>query len=59
MMNIVKIIIEQNKIKPFISFIKNNNIEGGGEIKDFIKLKYYDFLESIDNVKECKNLVKK
>ena len=25
-MNIVKIIIEQNKIKPFIQFIKNKNV---------------------------------
>ena len=43
-MNIVKIIIEQNKIKPFIEFIKS---------------KYYDFVESMDNIKECKTLVTK
>ena len=58
-MNIVKIIIEQNKIKPFISFIKNKNIENNNKMKDFIKSKYYDFVESMDNIKECKNLVNK
>ena len=58
-MNIVKIIIEQNKIKHFISFIKNKNIENNNKMKDFIKSKYYDFVESMDNIKECKNLVNK
>ena len=58
-MNIVKIIIEQNKIKPFIQFIKNKNIENNNKMKEFIKSKYYDFVESMDNIKECKNLVSK
>ena len=58
-MNIVKIIIEQNKIKPFIEFIKNKNIENNYKMKEFIKSKYYDFVESMDNIKECKNLVGK
>ena len=58
-MNIVKIIIEQNKIKPFIQFIKNKNVENNNKMKEFIKSKYYDFVESMDNIKECKNLVSK
>ena len=58
-MNIVKIIIEQNKIKPFIAFIKNKNIENNNKMKEFIKSKYYDFVESMDNIKECKTLVTK
>ena len=58
-MNIVKIIIEQNKIKPFIQFIKNKNIENNNKMKEFIKSKYYDFVESMDNIKECKSLVNK
>jgi hypothetical protein len=28
-------------------------------MKEFIKSKYYDFVESMDNIKECKNLVSK
>lgn len=28
-------------------------------MKKFIKSKYYDFVESMDNIKECKNLVGK
>ena len=58
-MNIVKIIIEQNKIKPFIEFIKKKNIENNNKMKEFIKSKYYDFVESMDNIKECKTLVTK
>ena len=58
-MNIVKIIIEQNKIEPFIKFIQNKNIENNNKMKEFIKSKYYDFVESMDNIKECKNLVGK
>ena len=58
-MNIVKIIIEQNKIKPFIEFIQNKNVENNNKMKEFIKSKYYDFVESMDNIKECKNLVSK
>ena len=58
-MNIVKIIIEQNKIKPFIEFIQNKNVENNNKMKDFIKSKYYDFVESMDNIKECRNLVGK
>ena len=58
-MNIVKIIIEQNKIMPFIQFIKNKNIENNNKMKEFIKSKYYDFVESMDNIKECKSLVNK
>ncbi len=58
-MNIVKIIIEQNKIDPFIKFIKNKNIDNNNKMKEFIKSKYYDFVESMDNIKECKNLVGK
>ena len=58
-MNIVKIIIEQNKIKPFIQFIKNKNVENNNKMKEFIKSKYYDFVESMDNIKECKSLVNK
>ncbi len=58
-MNIVKIIIEQKKIDPFIKFIKNKNIDNNNKMKEFIKSKYYDFVESMDNIKECKNLVGK
>ena len=58
-MNIVKIIIEQNKIEPFIKYIQTKNVENNNKMKEFIKSKYFDFVESMDNIKECKNLVGK
>ena len=58
-MNIVKIIIEQNKIEPFIRYIQTKNVENNNKMKEFIKSKYFDFVESMDNIKECKNLVGK
>ena len=58
-MNIVKIIIEQNKIEPFIQYIQTKNVENNNKMKEFIKSKYFDFVESMDNIKECKNLVGK
>ena len=36
-MNIVKIIIEQNKIEPFIQFMQNKNVENNNKLKEFIK----------------------
>ena len=57
--NIVKIIIEQNKIEPFIKYIQTKNVENNNKMKEFIKSKYFDFVESMDNIKECKNLVGK
>ena len=56
-MNIVKIIIEQNKIEPFIKFIQIKNVENNNKMKEFIKSKYFDFVESMDNIKECKSVV--
>ena len=58
-MNIVKIIIEQNKIEPFIKFIQIKNVENNNKMKEFIKSKYFDFVESMDNIKECKSVVGK
>ena len=58
-MNIIKIIIEQNKIEPFIKFIQTKNVENNNKMKEFIKSKYFDFVESMDNIKECKNAVTK
>ena len=58
-MNIIKIIIEQNKIEPFIKFIQTKNVENNNKMKEFIKSKYFDFVESMDNIKECKNVVTK
>ena len=58
-MNIIKIIIEQNKIEPFIKFIQAKNVENNNKMKEFIKSKYFDFVESMDNIKECKSVVGK
>ena len=58
-MNIVKIIIEQDKIEPFIKFIQIKNVENNNKMKEFIKSKYFDFVESMDNIKECKSVVGK
>ena len=58
-MNIVKIIIEQDKIEPFIKFIQIKNVENNNKMKEFIKSKYFDFVESTDNIKESKSVVGK
>ena len=58
-MNIVKIIIEQKKIEPFIKFIQIKNVENNNKMKEFIKSKYFDFVESMENIKECKSVVGK
>ena len=58
-MNIVKIIIEQKKIEPFIKFIQIKNVENNNKMKEFIKSKYFDFVDSMENIKECKSVVGK
>ena len=50
-MNIVKIIIEQKKIEPFIKFIQIKNVENNNKMKEFIKSKYFDFVDSMENIK--------
>ena len=56
--NILKILIEQKKIQPFMQFITIIEEQNQNKMKEFIKSKYFEFVESIDNIKECKVLVK-
>ena len=56
--NILKILIEQKKIQPFMQFITTIEEQNQNKMKEFIKSKYFEFVESIDNIKECKVLVK-
>ena len=56
--NILKILIEQKKIQPFKQFITIIEEQNQNKMKEFIKSKYFEFVESIDNIKECKVLVK-
>ena len=56
--NILKIVIEQKKVEEFKNILKIKEQENLHNMKDFIKSKYYDFVESIQNINECKQKVK-
>jgi hypothetical protein len=56
--NILKIVMEQQKIEEFRKFIATKQQENKKIMKDFIKAKYYDFVESLQNINECKLMVK-
>jgi hypothetical protein len=56
--NILKIVIEQKKVEEFRKILKDKSEDNLYNMKDFIKSKYYDFVESIQNINECKQKVK-
>ena len=56
--NILKILLEQKKVQPFMQFITTIEEQNQIKMKEFIKSKYFEFVESIDNIKECKTLIK-
>lgn len=56
-LNILKIVIEQNRIEEFRAFLKDKDNINKNQMKEFIKSKYYEFVESIDNIKECKTVL--
>ena len=56
-LNILKIVIEQNRIEEFRAFLKDKDNLNKNQMKEFIKSKYYEFVESIDNIKECKTVL--
>ena len=57
-LNIIKILIEQGRFDQFIEYLSSKNEINNSKMKDFINSKYYEFVESIDNIKDCKVLVK-
>ena len=57
--NILKILIEQKKIQPFMQFITIIEEQNQNKMKEFIKSKYFDFVDSMENIKECKSVVGK
>ena len=57
-LNILKIVIEQGRIEPFLAFLQEKDKLNKTQMKEFIKSKYYEFVESIDNIKECKTVIK-
>jgi hypothetical protein len=56
--NILKIVIDQKKVEEFRKILKEKQIDNQLAMKDFIKSKYYDFVESIQNINQCKDKVK-
>ncbi len=63
--NIIKIVLEQNKVwklkkkvEEFKKFLEIKKEENRGNMREFIKNKYYEFVESIQNINNCKSLVK-
>ncbi len=56
--NILKIVIEQKKVEEFRKILKEKQTENQHTMKEFIKSKYYDFVESIQNINQCKEKVK-
>jgi hypothetical protein len=56
--NILKIVIEQKKVEEFRKILREKQTENQHIMKEFIKSKYYDFVESIQNINQCKVKVK-
>jgi hypothetical protein len=56
--NILKIVMEQQKVEEFKKFIDVKKSDNQKVMKDFIKSKYYDFVESLTNINDCKMMVK-
>ncbi len=47
-----------NKVEEFKAFLVTKNQENQNAMRDFIKSKYYEFVESIQNINECNIIVK-
>lgn len=56
--NVLRMVLEEEKEEEFENFLKVKDEETSKQMKAFIQSKYYEFVESIDNIKECKNVVK-
>ncbi len=56
--NILKIVLEQQKVEEFKKILNSKIDENQQQMRDFIKSKYYEFVESIQNINDCKTLVK-
>lgn len=68
--NILKIVLEQQKVTYIYIIIYHFQVEEFRKIlnykkdenqllmKEFIKSKYYEFVESIENINNCKSLIK-
>jgi hypothetical protein len=56
--NILKILLEQQKVEEFRKFLSSKQHDNQKVMKDFIKSKYYDFVESLQNINDCKQMVK-
>ncbi len=55
--NILKIVVEQKKVEEFREILNVRQEENDKIMREFIKNKYYHFVQSISNINECKTLI--
>ena len=54
--NILKIVIEQKKIEEFRTILNSRDHDNQNQMRNFINSKYFHFVESIQNIGECKTM---
>jgi hypothetical protein len=55
--NVIKILLEQKKSKEFKSVLLLKGTENSNLMREFVKNKYYDFVECIGSINDSKNII--
>lgn len=56
-LSILKIILDQKKVEEFKTLLIERKIENQIEMREFIKSKYHEFIDSMNTMNECKTLI--
>lgn len=56
--SILKIVLEQRKVEEFKPLLARRKDENQLQMRAFIKSKYWEFIESVKNINECRQLTK-
>lgn len=55
--NVLRILLEQKKSKEFKLVLEMKGTENSNLMREFVKNKYYDFVECIGSINDSKNII--